>query len=73
MFVERRDGAFSLRRGSALEPDQTVVVVEDVFTTGKSTLEAVAAAQAAGGSLPWDRSSTAGSRGARSPSPRVPC
>ena len=34
MFVERKDGAFALRRGFALEPGEPVVVVEDVFTTG---------------------------------------
>ena len=49
MFVERKDGAFSLRRGFALEAGQPVVVVEDVFTTGKSTREASAAVEAAGG------------------------
>jgi orotate phosphoribosyltransferase len=49
MFVERKDGAFSLRRGFGLEPSEPVVVVEDVFTTGKSTREAAAAVEAAGG------------------------
>ncbi len=49
MFVERKDGAFSLRRGFSLEKGQPVVVVEDVFTTGKSTREAAAAVEAAGG------------------------
>ena len=49
MFVERKDGAFSLRRGFSLSPGQKVAVVEDVFTTGKSTREAVAAVEAAGG------------------------
>jgi len=49
MFVERKDGAFSLRRGFTLEPGEPVVVVEDVFTTGKSTREAAAAVEAAGG------------------------
>jgi orotate phosphoribosyltransferase len=48
MFVERKDGAFALRRGFSLEPGQRVVVVEDVFTTGKSTREAAAAVEAAG-------------------------
>jgi orotate phosphoribosyltransferase len=51
MFVERHDGAFSLRRGFALEPGAPVVVVEDVFTTGKSTREAAAAVEAAGGKV----------------------
>ncbi|HTR05009.1 MAG TPA: orotate phosphoribosyltransferase [Thermoanaerobaculia bacterium] len=49
MFVERQDGAFTLRRGFALERGEPVVVVEDVFTTGKSTREASAAVEAAGG------------------------
>ena len=49
MFVERKDGAFSLRRGFALDRGQRVVVVEDVFTTGKSTREAAAAVESAGG------------------------
>ncbi len=49
MFVERKDGAFALRRGFALQPEEPVVVVEDVFTTGKSTREASAAVEAAGG------------------------
>ncbi len=48
MFVERKDGAFSLRRGFALEPGEPVVVVEDVFTTGKSTREAAAAVGGSG-------------------------
>jgi len=47
MFVERKDGAFALRRGFALDRGQPVVVVEDVFTTGKSTREASAAVEAA--------------------------
>lgn len=49
MFVERKDGAFALRRGFSLEGGEPVVVVEDVFTTGKSTREAAAAVEAAGG------------------------
>ncbi len=49
MFVERKDGAFSLRRGFSLERGQPIVVVEDVFTTGQSTREAAAAVEAAGG------------------------
>jgi orotate phosphoribosyltransferase len=49
MFVERKDGEFSLRRGFALERGEPVAVVEDVFTTGKSTREAAAAVEGAGG------------------------
>jgi orotate phosphoribosyltransferase len=42
MFCERVDGKFELRRGFSLEKDQRVLVVEDVVTTGKSSMEAVA-------------------------------
>jgi orotate phosphoribosyltransferase len=42
MFCERVDGAFVLRRGFALEKGQRVLIVEDVVTTGKSSMEAVA-------------------------------
>jgi orotate phosphoribosyltransferase len=49
MFVERKDGAFALRRGFSLEAGEPVVVVEDVFTTGKSTRETAAAVEGAGG------------------------
>ncbi len=49
MFVERPGGTFELRRGFALEPGQTVLMVEDVVTTGLSSREAIAAIEAAGG------------------------
>ena len=42
MFCERADGKFALRRGFHLEQGQKVLVVEDVVTTGKSSMEAVA-------------------------------
>jgi orotate phosphoribosyltransferase len=41
VFAERQDGAFALRRGFRLKPDEPVLVVEDVFTTGKSTREVI--------------------------------
>jgi len=41
MFCERVDGVFALRRGFDLEKGQRVLVVEDVVTTGKSSMEAV--------------------------------
>jgi orotate phosphoribosyltransferase len=41
LFVERPEGAFDLRRGFALEPGDKVLMVEDVVTTGKSSLEAM--------------------------------
>jgi orotate phosphoribosyltransferase len=42
LFAERQEGSFALRRGFRLEPGTRVVVVEDVFTTGKSTREVIA-------------------------------
>jgi orotate phosphoribosyltransferase len=42
MFCERVDGAFVLRRGFSLEQGNRVLIVEDVVTTGKSSMEAVA-------------------------------
>jgi orotate phosphoribosyltransferase len=49
MFFEREEGAFTLRRGFALEPDVAYLLVEDVVTTGLSSRECIAAANAAGG------------------------
>ena len=39
VFAERVGGEMTLRRGFSLSPDERVVVVEDVVTTGKSTGE----------------------------------
>lgn len=41
IFCERVDGKFELRRGFGLEEGAKVLVVEDVVTTGKSSMEAV--------------------------------
>ena len=41
MFCERVDGKFELRRGFSLDAGARVLVVEDVVTTGKSSMEAV--------------------------------
>ncbi|WP_420605929.1 orotate phosphoribosyltransferase [Novosphingopyxis sp.] len=49
IFLERPEGVFELRRGFALQPGAKVLMVEDVVTTGKSSREAVAAVEAAGG------------------------
>jgi orotate phosphoribosyltransferase len=51
MFVERPEGFFELRRGFSLEPGDKVLMVEDVVTTGKSSREAIAAIEAAGGEV----------------------
>jgi orotate phosphoribosyltransferase len=49
IFAERKDGAFALRRGFSIAPDERVAVVEDVFTTGGSTREVCATVEGAGG------------------------
>jgi orotate phosphoribosyltransferase len=50
MFVERdASGTMCLRRGFSLKPDQHVLVVEDVWTTGGSTQEAIHVVEEAGG------------------------
>ena len=49
IFTEREQGIMRLRRGFTIEPGEQLMVVEDVVTTGKSTLEAAAAVTAAGG------------------------
>ncbi len=49
LFAERQDGAFVLRRGFRLELQERVAVVEDVFTTGKSTREVIENVVACGG------------------------
>ncbi len=48
LFTERGEGSMTLRRGFALEADEPVVVVEDVVTTGGSTIEVMAAVRAQG-------------------------
>jgi len=39
IFSERINGKLTLRRGFNINPDQRVLIVEDVITTGKSALE----------------------------------
>ena len=41
IFVEKEAGVPSLRRGFSLAPGERVAIVEDVMTTGKSTLEVI--------------------------------
>jgi len=50
VFVEREiSGRMALRRGFAFQPNERVLVVEDVWTTGGSTRETIAVVEQAGG------------------------
>jgi len=50
LFVERdASGTMTLRRGFSLKQDQHVLVIEDVWTTGGSTQEAIQVVEEAGG------------------------
>ena len=51
IFCERENGEFALRRGFTIEPGARVLMVEDVVTTGKSSMEAVKCVEAAGGKV----------------------
>ncbi len=41
IFAERKDGVMTIRRGFSLEPDEKVLVIEDVITTGGSVAEVI--------------------------------
>lgn len=51
MFMEREGGEFTLRRGFALKKGQTVLMVEDIVTTGLSSRETIEAITQAGGNV----------------------
>jgi orotate phosphoribosyltransferase len=51
LFTERQDGRMTLRRGFTLAAGEPTLVVEDVITTGGSTLETVRAVEEAGGKV----------------------
>lgn len=42
IFMERENGAMTLRRGFAIGPHERVLIVEDIVTTGGSVLEMLA-------------------------------
>ncbi len=48
MFVERVEGVFQLRRGFSLPQGARVLIVEDVVTTGKSSMETARCVDALG-------------------------
>lgn len=51
IFCEREAGSFTLRRGFTLPPGARVLLVEDVVTTGKSSLETLACVHGLGGEV----------------------
>jgi orotate phosphoribosyltransferase len=51
VFTERENNVMALRRGFVLPKGARLIIVEDVFTTGKSTLETAAQAAAAGAEI----------------------
>lgn len=51
VYTERVDGAMTMRRGFSFTPNEPVIIAEDVVTTGKSTLECIRAAEAAGANI----------------------
>jgi orotate phosphoribosyltransferase len=51
IWTERVDGTMTLRRGFSVKPGERTLVVEDVITTGGSTLETVKTLRAAGANV----------------------
>ncbi len=51
LFCEREEGKFKLRRGFEFDRGAKVLVVEDVITTGKSSLETFTCIHEAGGEV----------------------
>ena len=41
IFAERKDGIMTIRRGFILDPNERVLVIEDVITTGGSVAEVI--------------------------------
>jgi orotate phosphoribosyltransferase len=51
IFAERQEKVLMLRRGFSLSPEDRVIVIEDVVTTGGSTKETMVVAEQAGASV----------------------
>jgi orotate phosphoribosyltransferase len=51
IFAERKEGKFSIRRGFEIKKGQKVLVVEDIVTTGKSSLECFECIRELGGEI----------------------
>lgn len=73
IFCERVEGAFALRRGFEIPSGATVLLVEDVVTTGKSSLEAVQCIEACGAKIVAEACLVDRSNGeAKMPFPLIP-
>jgi orotate phosphoribosyltransferase len=51
IWTERDQGKMILRRGFTVNPSERLLVIEDVITTGGSTLETIEALRASGGEV----------------------
>jgi orotate phosphoribosyltransferase len=51
IFCERENGVFTFRRGFSIEKGSKILVVEDVVTTAKSSLETIECIKAHGGEV----------------------
>lgn len=51
IFTERQDGKMTLRRGFTIIPEEKIIVIEDVFTTGGSTKEVMEVVQQNGATV----------------------
>jgi len=51
IFTERKEGKMVLRRGFEIKPDDRVLVVEDVITTGLSTKEVLEVVTSSGATI----------------------
>jgi orotate phosphoribosyltransferase len=51
IWTERDSGIMTLRRGFSLRPGETILVVEDVITTGGSTRDTIEALRSSGGKV----------------------
>jgi len=51
IFAERKEGIMTIRRGFSLEPNERVLVIEDVITTGGSVAEVIELIKLAGATL----------------------
>jgi len=45
IFCERKDGKMILRRGFEIRKGEHVLIIEDIITTGRSTMEVIAAVE----------------------------